>query len=67
MQYFSSDLECCLPFFHVDKITVEEYKMKLRKAIKPLIRFEKRELQSIFLSITLWRMREMKEKMVESR
>lgn len=35
--------------------------MKDRKPIKSLIKFEKRELLSIVLSINFWRMREMEE------
>lgn len=45
----------------MDKVAKEEYKMKDRKAIKSLIKFEKRELLSIVLSINFWRMREMEE------
>lgn len=45
----------------MDKVAEEEYKIKDRKAIKSLIKFEKRELLSIVLSINFWRMREMEE------
>lgn len=41
--------------------------MKLRKAIKPLIKFEKREPQYIFLSITLWRIGVLKGRRVRCR
>lgn len=41
--------------------------MKLRKAIKPIIKFEKKELQNILQPVTLWRMKEIKEKIVGCR
>lgn len=63
MQFFSSDLENRLPLYHLDKITEEEYKIKLRKAVKPLIKIgTTRVLHIVFMKV-----RSMKEKTMGGR
>jgi len=68
MQFFSSDLENRLPLYHLDKITEEEYKIKLRKAVKPFIKIgTTRVLHIVFMSIPIQKVRSMKEKTMGGR